>query len=345
MKTAVFEDVGKVKIRDIGKLIPKPNQVLLQVDACAICTWEQRVYKGIKEVEFPFVGGHELSGTIVEMGSEIDTRTWSVGDTVVYGTNLACGECSYCKSNNEQNCPYFNHSKDIPGFGLHGMGGFSEYLLVETKHLFKYSKITPEEAALTEPLSCVLHSTDSANIEFGEYVLVIGCGIMGQLHIQTAIKRGAVVIASDLVDDRLEQASEFGAHYTINSSKEDIVQFIHDKTDGLGVDVIFNTTPISKVAEESIQLLGIKGRMVLYSSFYPDTPVSFSADSLHKKAQQLVGTANSNSYDFVRATALLSEGIINVKPLIDEVYPFEDVAKAIDIASNQDNYRVVLKMT
>ena len=338
----MFTDVGKIQIQEVERPAITPNKILIKVDACAICTWEQRVYTGVKEVDFPFIGGHEISGEIIEMGSNISNEIWQVGDKIVYGTNLACGDCYFCKKGEEQNCMYFDHSKHLEGLPYKGMGGFSEYMLVESKHIFKYNNVSALEASLTEPLSCVIHSVKRADIQFGDIVVIVGCGIMGQLHIQLAKKRGATVIASDINPARLDHAKESQADYINNPEEESLTDLIEEISSGVGAQVIFDTTPISKVAEELVELLSNLGKLVLYSSFYPDNPIKISPDTLHKKATQIMGTANSNSSDFVEATKMISEKTINLSNFIDEVYPLDGIEDALISATKGYKYRVVI---
>ncbi|MCR1898274.1 alcohol dehydrogenase catalytic domain-containing protein [Irregularibacter muris] len=343
MKTAVFHGVKKLVIEDAPYPEVPENKILIRVEACALCTWEQRVYTGVKEVDFPFIGGHEIAGKIVDIGDKVDKRAWAIGDKVVHGTFGSCGNCYHCKTGNEQNCLHFDHSKHLEGLPYKGMGGLTQYMLADPKHLFKYKNISPEEAALTEPLSAVIHSVETADIQFGDTVVVIGCGIMGQLHINLALKRGAIVIASDMNEERTALAKKLGAHYTINPSKEELKKVVMKVTDGIGAQAVFNTTPIDSVVQEGIDALGNTAKLVLYSSFYPDNPVAFSPDTLHKKATQILGTANSNSKDFMKATKMMSEGIVDVKPFISEVYDLKDIVKAFDSSIKGDKYRVVIR--
>lgn len=343
MKTAVFHGIKELVIEECEQPQVSANKILIKIEACAICTWEQRVYTGVKEVVYPFIGGHEIAAKIVALGSDVDQKNWSVGDTVVFGTNLACGNCDFCKSGQEQNCLDFNHSKQLEGLPHKGMGGLSEYMLVDPKHLFRYWTVSPEEAALTEPLSCVIHSCESANIQYGDAVVVIGCGIMGLLHVALAVKSGAAVLACDVKAERLQLAKELGAHATVNSNEQDLSVEVQRFSRGLGANVVFDTTPIPAVVEDAIALVSNTGKVVLYSSFYPDTPVPLSPDRLHKGAYQIMGTANSNSRDFVRASKMISRRIIDVRPFISEVRPFEQVVSAFESAIQGDKYRVVVK--
>ena len=114
-------------------------------------------------------------------------------------------------------------------------------------------------------------------------------------------------------------------------------------TGGAKAQVVFDTTPISKVAEDAVKVIANNGRLVLYSSFYPDTPITISPDWLHKSGARLMGTANSNVTDFTKAARLLSQKIVDVRPLISEVYELEEYRKAFESASKGDKFRVVIK--
>lgn len=344
MKIAIFEDVGKIKIEEFPEPQLEGEDILVKIHASAICTWEQRVYTGIKKVKFPFVGGHEISGEIIDLGPKVDKTNWSIGDKVVYGTNLACGQCKLCKMSEEQNCINFNHEKDIEYLpNLRGMGGFATHIVAQPKHLFKFDKVSYEEACLAEPISCVHQSVSRSEAKMGEIALVMGCGIMGQLHIKLAKMLGLKIIAADFNDERLQHAKKNGASHVINPQTKNLNEEVMKITDGLGVDIIYNTVAKSEVAESLMPILAIHGRHVLYSSFYPPTDMKINPDAVHKKAQKIIGTANSNSKDFMIACSLLTKNQIEVSDLIEEVFPFEKIDAAIEKASSTENYRIVLK--
>ena len=133
-----------------------------------------------------------------------------------------------------------------------------------------------------------------------------------------------------------------GAHYSINNGKQNLMQQINNLTHNRGVDVIFNTTPISAVAEGMQDYLSIQGKQVLYSSFYPNTPINLNPDFLHKNATKLIGTANSNPRDFIRSIAMVEHKIINLKPFVSKVYPFEKIKEAMEDSVRGDAYRIVI---
>lgn len=341
MKTVVFNGIKDLTVEEISIPELPEDKILLKIETCAICTWEQRVYTGVKKVEYPFIGGHELAGEIVRLGERVAGR-WRVGDKVVFGTNLACGHCHYCRIGEEQNCLYFDHSKQQPGLPHKGMGGLSEYLIVDPDDIFKYQNVRPEEASLTEPLSCVLHSVETAEVNFGDYVLIVGAGIMGLLHLQLALKRGAIVIVSDPNEERLKLAQALGASQTINPDQENLTEKVFACTENLGAQIIFNTTPLSSLIPSLLESLSNTGTMLLYSSYYPDEPVDMRFDHIHKAGQKIKGTANSNKRDFIRAARLISHGIVNVKPFITNIYPLSKIEEAFEEAIDQKAFRVVV---
>lgn len=344
MKVAVFTDVGKIELQEAEIPRPKGNEILVRIKACAICTWEQRVYTGVKKVEFPFIGGHEMVGKIIELGKEIDENVWEKGDRVAVGVMLACGSCHYCITGQHQSCDNFNHSKHLNGLPHKGMGGLTQYMVVNPRNLFKIGNITDEEATITEPLSCVIHSIEMGDPKLGENVLVVGCGIMGLLHIMLASRKGATVIAYDINQERLKLAKKLGARHIINPSKKDLSTSVKSLTKGRGADIVFETTPIADLVKESFKSVAKVGKVVLYSSFYPDIPVEFSPDWVHKNLIQIIGTANSNINDFVKAVKMLSDGTIDVTPFISEIYDLSDVENAFKSAVKGDKFRVIVKL-
>ncbi|MDU5512289.1 alcohol dehydrogenase catalytic domain-containing protein [Enterococcus gilvus] len=341
MKTAVFYDVKKLVVEDTPLPELPKDKLLMKIDTCAICTWEQRVYTGVKKVDYPFIGGHEIAGEIFQVGEAVE-GDWKAGDKVVFGTNLACGHCYYCRVGEEQNCLNFDHSKQQPGLPHKGMGGLSEYLVVDPANIFSYQHVPAEEASLTEPLSCVLHSVETAEVDFGDYVLVVGAGIMGMLHLQLAQKRGAIVIVSDPNEARLELAKTLGAAHVVNPIKENLKEKVLAHTENLGAQIIFNTTPISGLIPGLLESLSNTGTMMLYSSYYPDEPVGITFDHIHKTGQQIKGTANSNKRDFIRAARMISHGVVDVKPFITKIYPLSAIEAAFEEAVNTEAFRIVI---
>lgn len=341
MKTAVFLKEKTIEIQNFEDPHVEDDKILVKVDACGICTWEQRIYSGNVQTTFPFIGGHEVSGHIVAIGNHVQ-GTWKVNQNVVVGATLPCRECYFCKLHEEQSCIHFDSPKQLPAQPYSGTGGFSEYMLVSPQCVFPYEGVRAEEACLCEPLSCVVHSVEKMNPQFGDIVVIVGAGIMGLLHMQLCSKRGCYVIIVDINQERLRIAKSMGAHVALNPKKEDVEQRIQTITHGNKAQAVFDTLSIASQIETCYNYIGNTGKLMIYSGMYPNHKISLDAHWLHKKSIQIMGTANSNDRDFMRSIALISLGIIDMKPFISNIFPIERVQDALESSCKGNTFRNIV---
>ncbi|MFA9380411.1 MAG: zinc-binding dehydrogenase, partial [Acetanaerobacterium sp.] len=307
-KASVLVNEKKIEFRELELKAPLCNQVLVKVDSCAICTLEQRIYSGSMK-RYPFAGGHEVSGIVKSVGESV--KSIGCGEKVVIRLLNACGECYYCRSGHENQCEtaFLAATHDT----LSGPGGLAEYLTVDAKNVYRVPDgIDLSHAALTEPLACCVHSVQKADIRLGDDVVVIGIGIMGALHIQLAKLRGARVIACERDETRLDVARRMGADVLIHSEDGITVQTVLDMTEGRGADVVFCTAAAPAAAKESVEMAGKLGRVVLYSSFHPDEPISLNVNKVHSTEVVITGAVNPDVRDFQTACRLLASGLIDV---------------------------------
>jgi len=138
-------------------------------------------------------------------------------------------------------------------------------------------------------------------------------------------------------------AKKMGADIVINSQKEDAVAKIKEYTEGRGADVVFCTVAISQIASECVQMAGKVGRVVFYSSFHPDTPIELSPNKIHSTEQIITGSVNPQTKDFLIATKLLSNKIIDVSELISDTVSFAGIDKAFEKAIDPSTYRIIVK--
>lgn len=349
MTVAVFTAPGELEFREIARPTPKPNQVLVKIKACAICTVEQRTWKGsrVPGLGFPMIGGHEASGEVVEMGKDVK-QAFAPGDKVVLGVGSDCGACYYCRRGWNQRCKY---GWDIYGEyvsqyeGLPGLWGFSEYRVVNENELFRAPGDVPfEELALGEPLSCVIHSMKKLDIKLGDDVVIIGAGAMGLLNLMVAKLYGARTIVSELMAQRLEKAREVGANVVINASEEDPVERVKALTEGRGANFVIAAFGSGKVNEQAMKILDYGGRFVLFAAAYPPTPLELDPNQVHSKEFVISGTNGKDPEDLRVAAKLLSLRMVNVGPAIEAVMPFGELKAALDLAVQPDTYRVIVKM-
>ncbi len=345
MKAVTITQVQKVQVMEYSMPEVGPNDVLIQIKACALCTMEQRIYLGKKDVGgYPVIAGHEASGIVVQVGQQV--KHCKVGDHVV-STDPYCGTCYYCRTGRASQC----HSGIAdavykrPDGAINMVGYLAEYIAVDQSRVIVVSDALPfEQAALTEPLACCLHSVNKAEIQLGDVVVVIGAGVMGLLHVQLAKRRGAYVILAEVDPARREKALAIGADDAFDSTKTDPAAYIEKKVGVRGVQVVFNTTAVHEVWAQALSMLSPYGKLIAYSSQYPDTPVPIHMGEVHNTEIEIIGTVSPNQADMYNAAWLIESGLIDVKPVIQELVPMAQGAEAFEKAVVPGAYRIVITM-
>ncbi|MGQ9747949.1 MAG: alcohol dehydrogenase catalytic domain-containing protein, partial [Candidatus Caldatribacteriaceae bacterium] len=235
MKAAVMEDIGKIVVKDVPRPKIKAGELLLSVKACAVCGSDVRtIWHGSSHVKPPRILGHEVVGTILEVGEGI--LGYEVGDLVAVAPAIGCGKCMYCRSGHTNMCP------ELETIGFEFDGGFAEIMVVPAKGVLQGyvnklpAGLLPEQAVISEPLACCLNGQELLGISLGQRVAVIGAGIIGLFHTELALLKGASqVFVVDVVAKRLEYARALGERVVvINSVDTNPVTEILSQTDGYG---------------------------------------------------------------------------------------------------------------
>jgi L-iditol 2-dehydrogenase len=341
-KRSAFVAPKEIRIDELPIPKPGPRQALIKNKACAICTFEQRLYSGVEKI-YPFAGGHEVSGELVAVGDKcyIDAKP---GDRVVYAGLTRCGYCDSCRKGMDSNCD--NSRKSFNDSDVLGSNGLSEYALVDDYQVYKAANdVSFEELSLTEPVSCVYRSINHANLKPTDNVVVVGAGVMGALHVLLAKMAGTFVIVSEPNPERAAFAKKIGADAVIDPTKEPLVERVKELTDGRGADSIFVAVSIAGAVEEAIEAVAKGGRLAVYASIHPrGTKISVDPNLFHSNEIVLSGTVSQNKEDFLVATRMISKKIIDVKPFISKVFPFSKLEEALEAAMKPDTYRVVVTM-
>ena len=256
-----------IRLVELGKpleqqKIPIPSageeDVLIRVRASGICHSDAHYRAGRSSMGMlPITLGHEVAGEVEWVGSKVTTV--KAGGRVCLHYNISCGDCTYCKSGNEQFCT------TVKMIGHHIDGGYAEYIAVPARNAIPL----PEEISFDEgaTLMCAsataLHALRRGRIKDGETVAIFGVGGLGLSAIQLAKALGAVeVYAVDIKLDKLELASEYGA-IPIDASRLDAVQEIRSLTKGQGVDVALEMIGLPATMKQTIASLGVLGRAVI----------------------------------------------------------------------------------
>ena len=322
MKIVAITGDHEASVIEAAKPEPGKGQIRMRVEGCALCTFEQRMFTGVVPVPLPFIGGHEIAA-----------RTF-----------YSCGHCYGCR-HDEGNLCVNGSEQDKSWMAYPGIGGLEQYMLIKPDMLYFMNDDLPlEKACFAEPLACVLNSIEKGKIEIGDDVVVIGGGIMGQLHVMCSKLQGARVIMSEPDEARRQLAAELGADVCINPLECDAVEKVKELTDGNGAAVVFNTTAVSAVAQQAIHMVAKLGRVVMYSSQHPDKPIEVSPNWLHNSEAVITGAVSPSVRSFRRSCDALSKGIIDPDKLVSGVFDIDDCQKAFETAIRPDTFRCIIKM-
>jgi threonine dehydrogenase-like Zn-dependent dehydrogenase len=341
-KCAVFVGPQQIRIDELPIPEPGPRQALVRVKACALCTWEQRVYSGEQKF-YPLAGGHEVSGELVKLGSQVFTDA-QIGDRVMASPLTRCGYCESCRRGLDNICD--NNRKPFRNTDVPGPAGLAEYILLDDYQLYKANNETSfEEICLTEPVACVVRSVRKARVERADNVVVIGAGIMGLLHLRLTKQAGARVIVSEPNAERAAFAKKMGADEIIDPTQDPFAEQVKALTGGRGADVIFCAMSVASAVEEAISAAANGGRIHVYASIHPrGTKISIDPNPFHSKEIVLTGTVSQDREDVLQTVRMISGGLIDVKPFISLVLPFEKLEEGLQAALRLDTYRVIVTM-
>ncbi|NWG10848.1 zinc-binding dehydrogenase, partial [Candidatus Bathyarchaeota archaeon] len=189
-----------------------------------------------------------------------------------------------------------------------------------------------EEAAITEPLACVLHGVEEAKVKLGDTVAIIGAGPIGLLHLLTVKRMGAEkAIMIDLVEERLSFAEKIGANATVNAGKTDAVEAVKRLTGGYGADIVIEAIGLPTTWEQALRLVKKGGTVLEFGGCPPDTEIKLNAEQLHYGEVTVLGTFHTTPLHFKEALNLIASKTIDVKPLITRKMKLENIKEAFEI--------------
>ncbi len=272
---------GRMEIREYPWPAADDDSAVLRVDMCGVCGTDKHIYKGEATMIrgksiFPYIGGHEIIGTIVEIGKnaarnmEYDRKPLKPGDRVAVAVEVNCGECWYCRNHyNNTTC-----ENQVMAYGIHPnadtppypRGGFAEYMhLIPDTSVFKVPEGMPTDVAVfVEEMAVAYHSLARATGPFpavkegfgpGDTVAVLGNGPLGLLHgIMASIHGAGLRIATDLADRRLANAS--------TTAKDERIAIAREHTEGVGPDLVIECAGEPEVFLEALEMVRKGGTVI-----------------------------------------------------------------------------------
>lgn len=327
MKQGILAAPGKIEIRDVPVPEPSEGEIVVKIDIALTCGTDLKAFvRGHALIPMPGPFGHEYAGVVARTGK--GAGDYREGDPVMGVHSAPCMTCRYCKKGLYNHCDTIMEKK--------ALGAFAEYLLlpsgVVTHNLFhKPEDLSFAQAALLEPLSCVVHPYGDSKIKDAETALVTGAGPIGLMHLAYLKKNGVKVIVSDISGERLLTAGEMGADYIAGTGTDSgaaVKQVVSDATDGLGVDLAVECTGQKSVWEDTVNYVRKGGAVMLFGGCPAGTGVCYDSHRLHYDELTLAGSFHYTPRDVQTAFRMLAEKKIDLSRLISGEFPLQDLEKA-----------------
>jgi L-iditol 2-dehydrogenase len=328
MKVARLYDYLDVRIEEEPTPQPGPRQALVRTRACGICSGE--VVPWYIRKKAPLVFGHEPVGDIVEVGAGV-THV-KPGMRVFVHHHAPCMSCRACRRGEFVQCPTWRASKIVPG-------GMAEYFLVPETNLYGDTLALPEhvsdaDGALVEPTACVVKSLTRAGRVADASVLVIGLGVMGQLHVLLAKHLGARrVLAADLVAARCAWAQTLGADVVLDASAGSLAEQVADATAGEGAEAVIVGPATVEALEVGLACVARGGTVVQFMGTPPDARLALSTHELYFREIRLTPSYSCGPAETRTALRYISEGVVSARHVVTHRFPLRDAPQAYRVAA------------
>jgi L-iditol 2-dehydrogenase len=341
MNAAMFYGIGDVRYEETD--IPEigPGELLIKIGTALTCGTDVKTYKRGHPVlikHIPSLFGHEYAGTIETVGEGV--KNFEAGMRVIATNSAPCGDCYFCKRDMPNLCAKLKDSLVN--------GAFAEYIRVPEGVVRWNTHQIPDslsfrDAALTEPLACVVHGIEEANIKLGDTVVVVGAGPIGQMLIMLARKNGAsTVIASDLAQLRRDIAKKAGADIVIDPSKEDPVKRVREETSGYGADVVIEAVGIPQTWEQAVEMTRDAGTTVLFGGAASGTKFEIDTVRFHYGQLTIKGVFHLKPRHVEQALKLIIADDVNPDLLISHEMPLKKINEALEKMSKGETMKVAI---
>ena len=322
MLAAVLYGKEHVEIEPVEVPAIGPGDVLVRVRAALTCGTDVKVFRRgyhARMIVPPALFGHELSGDIVAVGSAVEN--FHVGQRVVAANSAPCGECLYCRRNSENLCENL----------LFNNGAYAEFIRIPErivqKNLYEIPPhVTYPDAALIEPLACVLKGIEDSFVSAGDCVAVIGLGPIGLMFVRIAGLLGARVIAIGRRQGQLDRALRMGAQDVISTADtQDVVSAVRAATGGHGADIVIEAVGKPQTWQEAVHMVRRGGTVNLFGGCPNDTSISLDTNRLHYSEITLKASFHHTPTLIQRALKAVARGDITARDFVNREEPLQNL--------------------
>jgi L-iditol 2-dehydrogenase len=316
-----------------------PGEVLVRVEASGICGTD--LLEWYRRHKAPLVLGHEVAGVIAAIGEGV--KHHNVGERICAAHHVPCNTCHYCLSGHHTVCDTLRQTNFAPG-------GFAEYLRLPRinveQGIFALPDEMPfEEATFVEPLACVLRGQRLARLQPGQSVLVIGTGVAGLLHMQLARTSGAShIMATDIVDYRLEAARRFGADVAVDAGDYKPAA-LWQVADGRLADLVIVCSGATSAIRQALESVERGGTILFFAPTAPGVSIPISVNDLFWRNEiTLTSSYGGSPADYAAALDLIGAGRIRVREMITHRLGLAQTGLGFQlVARAQDSLKVIIE--
>ena len=363
MKACVLVDVGRIEVRDVPKPRASSRDVVVRVAAVGICGTDTHIFSGHANYNMdehgnsipltiePQILGHEITGYVAEKGS--DVHDLEIGDQVIVDQGLNCVSrarrpmCEYCQTGDSHQCEYYGEH------GITGLpGGLAEFIAVPSVNTLRVeTKLDPTEAALAEPLGCIIHSCDAVQNANTRYaidadfpdrrvgtVLICGAGPAGLLFIQylrRVLKYDGLLLVSAPSEWKRTLAKGFGADDVLDANDPDLATVVSEKTSGRGIEYLIEASGAGRVIASLPGLIRKQATVLLYGHGHAGVDLSVLNNVMFREPTLVTPVGASGGFEpdgrpsvYARALQLIEEGAIEVASIISHRYRSLDAVQS-----------------
>ena len=342
--SAVFSGPRNFEIKDLP-MSGKNCNVLLKTLSCAVCGYDVRVFKeGHKKVRPPIVLGHEICARTLETLSLPNGQIIAEDRRVIVSPLIPCLKCHHC------NAGHFNCCNKLNEIGSSVNGGFADYINIPENNILINgivpieSNINDDEASLIEPLSCCLNAYLNINNSVrDEYVIIIGDGPIGLIHLQISKLFGAKTIVVGKIPSRLKEAKSIGADMVLlNNDAEESIRTIWDYTYEKGGKLIIVATSNPDAIDLALKVAGKNSLINVFAGISKNKFVNIDPNLLHYNQITLSGSFSSTPNLMKKAVDLVHDQKINLRRLVTHRFSLDEIDKAFSITEDYGGLRSVI---
>lgn len=343
MQVAVMNGKQDISIEQRPIPEPAPGEVLIRIQAAGVCGSDLHYYSegkiGDLPVQTPFVLGHEIAGTIVQLGEGV--RNFSLGDLVAVEPGIPCGKCELCKAGHYNLCPEMKFLATPPYDGA-----FSEYLAYPAEWVYRLpGGMNAVQGALIEPLAVGMHAAQLAEAGVGQSAFIFGCGCIGLVTLLALRSHGvSEIYMCDVIDKRLEKALELGATAVFNSRSISPEEEVMRHTGGRGVDCVFEMTGNAAALMQTTDVV-CRGGVIVLVGLGTQSIMPFNFDKLIWNQVQIRPCFRYKNI-YPKAIRAISGGMIDVESIVSDEVELAQLPRALKyhLENKSEITKMIVKM-